>query len=785
MPRWRTGTSALLSGFWITMLLTTLILLTSSVQARSANSNPKPFELTIDNIMRGPELIGQEPRGIRWSSDGATLLFTWRAPSDNGSKTYEVNADGSHMGPAPEGDQFLLRQEVPSPGGGEAAYLAGNDVMLRTAGGTIRKVTKEDEERRDLTWMADGKHIAFTSGNSEVLLALDSGEETELCRVTPGQGGAPPAQGGTTTAEETPSRKALAAEQAELFPGAGQRRGFPGGAGGFNGRSGRRNGGNGSAPTGAPNLQLKENQRALNFQASPDASHTAVPVFETTGDSKNTVVPNYITASGYTEDINSYPKVGDVHFRSTLAVTSKDGKAVWMIPPDAVGKRDFSVRQSQWAGDGKTLTAIVETVDHKDRWLVKIAPDSGDSTVLFADHCDAWLGGPGGGTLGWLPDKTHVFFESEKDGWAHLYTVDVTTGETKQLTSGSFEVSGVHLSKDGKTFYFVSSEGSPFRRHLDSVPIGGGPRTRLLPVKPDESLNGNTPIYFSPDESHVAYLRSWVNHPPELFVAKLGANSSETKVTESPSAEWSSFSWVKPELVEVPASDGTKVPGHFYKPLHARRGGPAVIFVHGAGYLQNVHDWWKGSYYLEYMFHHVLAEHGVAVLDLDYRASAGYGRDWRTAVYRFMGGRDLDDQVDGAAWLVKQKGVDPKRIGIYGGSYGGFITLMAMFTKPGVFAAGAALRPVSDWANYNDGYTSDILNLPQDDKEAYRRSSPIFHAEGLTGKLLICHGVVDTNVHYQDTVRLVQRLIDLRKENWSVAFYPMEDHTFARQTSWA
>ena len=108
-----------------------------------------------------------------------------------------------------------------------------------------------------------------------------------------------------------------------------------------------------------------------------------------------------------------------------------------------------------------------------------------------------------------------------------------------------------------------------------------------------------------------------------------------------------------------------------------------MIFVHGAGYLQNVHDWWKGSYYLEYMFHHVLAAHGVAVLDIDYRASAGYGRDWRTAVYRFMGGRDLDDQVDGAAWLVKEKGVDPKRIGIYGGSYGGFITLMAMFTKPG------------------------------------------------------------------------------------------------------
>src|SRR5258708_31223306 len=112
------------------------------------------------------------------------------------------------------------------------------------------------------------------------------------------------------------------------------------------------------------------------------------------------------------------------------------------------------------------------------------------------------------------------------------------------------------------------------------------------------------------------------------------------------------------------------------------------MFVHGAGYLQNVHRWWS-SYFHEYMFHHLLMEHGFAVLDIDYRGSAGYGREWRTAIYRHMGGKDLDDQVDGAKWLVSQQGVDPKRIGIYGGSYGGFITLMAMFTQPDGFAAGA------------------------------------------------------------------------------------------------
>jgi dipeptidyl aminopeptidase/acylaminoacyl peptidase len=211
---------------------------------------------------------------------------------------------------------------------------------------------------------------------------------------------------------------------------------------------------------------------------------------------------------------------------------------------------------------------------------------------------------------------------------------------------------------------------------------------------------------------------------------------------------------------------------------------PAVVFVHGAGYAQNAHKYWS-SYYREYMFHNLLASRGYVVLDVDYRASSGYGREWRTAIDRHMGVTDLDDIVDGAKYLAAAQRVDPRRIGVYGGSYGGFITLMAMFTSPGTFAAGAALRPVTDWSHYNHNYTGGILNLPQDDAEAYRKSSPIYFAEGLRGALLICHGMVDTNVFFQDTVRLVQRLIELRKENWELAVYPVENHGFEQETSWA
>ncbi|HLK28230.1 MAG TPA: alpha/beta fold hydrolase, partial [Puia sp.] len=220
-----------------------------------------------------------------------------------------------------------------------------------------------------------------------------------------------------------------------------------------------------------------------------------------------------------------------------------------------------------------------------------------------------------------------------------------------------------------------------------------------------------------------------------------------------------------------------------YRPAVENPAKPGVIFVHGAGYLQNAHKWWS-SYFREYMFNNLLADNGYTVMDVDYRGSAGYGRDWRTAIYRHMGGKDLDDQVDAAKYMVEKLGVNAKHIGLYGGSYGGFITLMAMFTQPDVFAAGAGIRSVTDWAHYNHGYTSNILNEPFTDSIAYKQSSPIYFAQGLKGHLLMLHGMVDVNVHFQDIIRLTQRLIELGKENWDLAVYPMEDHGFVEPSSW-
>ena len=347
----------------------------------------------------------------------------------------------------------------------------------------------------------------------------------------------------------------------------------------------------------------------------------------------------------------------------------------------------------------------------------------------------------------------------------------------------------------------ISVRHAPSGNPLDALIIGGG--NDIGPehyggdveakVKADPRLDGR----------RIALVHDVANRPQELFVADVRAleraarrpageraaavQAALTRVTDSPTEEWKSFDWIKPEIIRFQARDGAMVPARIYRPsdVGGTPNGAAVVFVHGAGYLHNVHNYWS-SYSREYMFHHLLAARGYTVLDIDYRGSAGYGAEWRTGIYRFMGGKDLSDQEDGARWLVSNEGVDAGRIGIYGGSYGGFITLMALTTGEQAFKSGAALRSVTDWAHYNDGYTSNILNDPQEDREAYVRSSPIYHVENFRDDqhMLILHGMVDTNVHFSDVVRYAQRLIELGKENWEFAVYPVENHGFVEPSSW-
>lgn len=778
----------------------------------------KKFELTVDNIMRGFDLVGYEPSAPRWSRDNRRVYFRWKRAGEPRLKEpdlYVVERDGTGLRKLSEEEARLAPPAVGdlSKDKKQTVYVEDGDIFIYDhTKGERRRITETTEGENNPRWSADGKAIVFARGGNLYQMSLDGGGLVQLTDIRTG--------GGTDAAPPT------------LAGGGGGRGGFGGGFGPPRQVAGAAT--TAGAQRGSDSQEyLKKEERALleavreraerreelearrkaretrkpfnvpsgqnvaGLALSPDGKYVVATVIQPATGAKNTIVPNYITESSYTEDIPSRSKVGDAQGRSRAAIIEvASGESQWVDhgqraaqpqgnneggerrSPREAPERAVQIGNIQWSEDGKHAVALARAADNKDRWLLLVDPATGKTKVLDHLHDEAWINGPGAFTLGWLADNKRVYFQSERDGFSHLYTVSVEGGEPKQLTSGRFEVSDVRLSEDKTKFYFTSSEGSFYERHLYSMPVEGGARTRIT------SMPGNNQCVISPDESTLAILHSYSNKPTELYFAANRPGAAGKQVTTSPSEEFLSHNWIDPPIVEFKASDGATVAARIYKSPRFQRGGPAVLFVHGAGYLQNVHKWWS-SYFREYMFHHLLMERGYVVLDLDYRGSAGYGRDWRTGIYRHMGGKDLSDHVDAAKYLVSEHGVDPKRIGLYGGSYGGFITLMAMFTEPDVFAAGAALRPVTDWAHYNHGYTSNILNAPQADAEAYKRSSPIYHAEGLKGALLICHGMVDVNVHFQDTVRLVQRLIELRKENWELAAYPVEDHGFVQPASWA
>jgi dipeptidyl aminopeptidase/acylaminoacyl peptidase len=786
-------------------------------------SSPKKFELTVDGIMRGPDLVGYEPTRVYWSQDGERVYFRWKRAGEARLKEpdmYVVNRDGSGLRKLSEDE---AKQAPPLAGD-----LSKDKTMTVYAEeGDIFIYDHVKRERRQITSTIDGeisprftkdqKYIVFTWQNNLYRMALDGGQLTQLTDVRTGgapavatpqrgfggggfggqrqQGGA----GGGSTSQQrgNESQEFIKKEERELIEAVRER------AQNREEQEAKRKQREKRKPFTPP-----AGQSVANPQLSPDGKYVLVSVIQPPSGAKNTIVPNYVTESAYTEDIPSRNKVGDEQNRTRLAIISVEtGDVNWVDhgqkqpqpeqrqaqPPSLSSESQGAAQRAQerernvqllnprWSEDGKNAVAFARSADNKDRWALLIDPATGKTKVLDHLHDAAWVGGPGAFTLGWLSDDKTVYFQSERDGWSHLYSASIDGGAPKQLTTGLFEVSDVRLSEDKAKFYFTSSEGDLGQRHLYSMPATGGARTRIT------TMPGNNEATISPDETMLAIVRSYSNRPPELYIApnKPNASASDIKqVTTSPIDEFFGYNWIDPPVVKFKARDGAEVPARLYKPGKWQKGGPAVLFVHGAGYLQNVHKWWS-NYYREYMFHHLLMERGFVVMDVDYRASAGYGRDWRTAIYRQMGGKDLSDHADAVKYLVAEHGVDPKRVGIYGGSYGGFITLMAMFTEPEVFAAGAALRPVTDWAHYNHGYTSNILNMPQGDAEAYKRSSPIYFAEGLKGALLICHGMVDVNVHFQDTVRLAQRLIELRKENWELAAYPVEDHGFERASSWA
>jgi len=766
-------------------------------------SQPEPGKLTVEKIMRDPKWIGTSPSTPQWSADSKTLFFNWNPEKATSDSLYFITTTNKiPVKASVQQKQDLVFDNSTLYNSDRSAYVYskdGNIFYADVKGGRTKKVTQTIEAEINPQFSFNDSKIVYTRGQNLFAWNIATGETQQLTNL---KTGTPPSVSAATTAQASAGisnqqEAWLKNDQLQYFEVLRSRKEKKDKADAYT--------------KAAEKKELRsiaiEDKILQGLKISPDGRFVSYYLKKPVTGNKTTIVPNYVTETGFTMDIPARTKVGEIIANSELFVYDHEKDTVFAVKTDSIpGINDLpayledypklleekSKRPSRmvtfsgphWSPGGGHAMFEIRSIDNKDRWLMLWDTSTARLKLLDRQRDEAWIAGAGAfDGLGWI-DSNNIWFQSEATGYAHLYIINVVNGQKKTLTSGNYEVQSAKLSNDKKYFYITTNEVHPGEKHFYKLTIANGKKEKIT------RQTGGHEVFVSPDEKYLAILYSYSNKPWELYLQETLPAGRQVKRPDAvqitfrgQSDEFKTYSWRDPEVITFTARDNATVYARIYKPSNPHPNKPAVVFVHGAGYLQNAHRWWS-YYFREFMFNNMLADNGYYVLDIDYRGSAGYGRGWRTGIYRHMGGKDLTDQVDGVNWLVNTYGVNPAHIGIYGGSYGGFITLMGLFTEPNVFAAGAALRPVTDWSNYNHGYTSDILNEPFNDSIAFRKSSPIYFAEGLKGHLLICHGMLDVNVHYQDAVKLTQRLIELGKDNWELASYPMEDHSFVEPSSW-
>jgi dipeptidyl aminopeptidase/acylaminoacyl peptidase len=759
-----------------------------------AISQTKLDKLTVEKIMRDPKWIGTSPSSPQWSTDSRTLFFSWNPEQVISDSLYYITiANKTPVKATPPEKQSLVSAASVTYNTDRTAYVYSKDADIfytEIKSGKTKRITNTTDIESNPQFTFNQLKIAYNRNQNLYTWDILSGETVQLTNTKTGS--AP------RTNDPVPQEEWLKNDQLKYLEILRQRKEKKE-----------------AAETYTKNTKSKElrsiyleDKRPGSFTISADGRFIAFTLTKPASNAKQTIVPNYVTESGYTVDISARTKVGGPQSTTEFFVYDTEKDTVLAIKTDSLPGikdipgyfKDYPVKLEErkkkntnrqvtfsfprWAPKGGNALLDIGSADNKDRWIMLWNATTSKLALVDHQHDDAWIGGPNiFSGIGWI-DETTCWFQSEVSGYSHLYTFNIQTGEKKMLTSGNYEVQQARLSADKKYFYITTNEVHPGEKQFYRLPVKGGKAERIT------TMTGSNTVSLSPDEKYLAVLYSYSNKPWELYLQENKPGGKTEQITfKAQSDEFRSYAWRDPELISFTARDGAQVYARVYKPAappsgaEVKRSSPAVLFVHGAGYLQNAHKWWS-SYFREYMFNNLLADNGYYVMDIDYRGSAGYGRDWRTGIYRYMGGKDLSDHVDAVNYMIKNFGVNADHVGIYGGSYGGFITLMGLFNEPSVFTAGAALRPVTDWANYNHEYTSDILNEPQNDSIAYRRSSPLYFAEGLKGHLLMCHGMIDDNVHYQDVVKLCQRLIELGKDNWELASYPLEEHGFIEPSSW-
>ncbi len=403
------------------------------------------------------------------------------------------------------------------------------------------------------------------------------------------------------------------------------------------------------------------------------------------------------------------------------------------------------------------------------------------SKVLFEDKTDGWMYGT---NMEFAPATDRLMFQSEKDGWNHIYTINPDGSGFEQHTFGAYDIPWARWI-DERTIAMATSQMDRGEIQLSKLDI-----ITNMPVKLTTEEGYRRDFRLSPDRRYIVYNKTYFNEPFDLYLVDTKIPKREVQLTHSVPDSFHEYDWQQEDLVQFTGRDGeTKLSMSVLKPDRRNpAGNPVVVFVHGAGSLQNVYKGWSNSYWREYLFHQYLTEQGYYVIEVDYRHSTGYGRKFREDVTNWMGKYETQDIEDGLAFLADNYDkADTSRVGIYGGSYGGFMALYATSVSSEKFDAAAALRSVTNWENYyhtNPWYTLPRLGTPEEDSLNYARSSPITYVDSLKQPVLILHGLIDNNVGFQDAAQYIEELIQTGNEDFEMMMYPSERHSFKDEDAW-
>lgn len=513
------------------------------------------------------------------------------------------------------------------------------------------------------------------------------------------------------------------------------------------------------------------------FKWSPDSRRISYWQFDTEGVGTFFMIKN--TDDVYSQPIPlQYPKAGTTNSAVRVGVVDiESSKTTWVQLDD--DSRQNYVPQMSWADNSDEL--IIQYVNRLQNRNRVILANAADGTIqnIFTDTDDAWL--DVNEDLKWFDEGNYFTWLSERDGWRHLYSISRDGKNLRLITPGEFDIISIqHIDTDGGWVYYIASPDDNAARYLYRSPLQGKPDMERLSPAGEPGFNR---YKISPNSKWAFHTFTSFAEPPTIDLISLPDHKEQRNIVENKkvAALIEATPRGETEFFTIEIDDGVELDGWMMKPpnFDPKQSYPMLVYVYGEPWGQTVIKNWRTEGYL---WHLMLTQQGYIVASIDNRGTpAPRGRDWRKSVYRQIGIQASADQAAAVRGLLAERPyLDPKRVGSWGWSGGGQMTLNAMFRYPDVYSAGIAIAFVSDQRLYDTIYQERYMGLPADNEEGYRLGSPITHAAGLEGDLLIVHGTADDNVHYQSFEQLADKLIELNK-TFDMMIYPDRSHSISEK----